>query len=99
MAADPIASVLSDPRKREYAAQFLGAAFVTAYNLIRVNKEKVERIADVVIEKKEIYGDDLNRLLDAQQFVRPEIDWTSEESWPSIEWAKPDEGTAAPSRG
>ena len=32
-----------------------------------------------MIEKKEIYGDDLVRLLDAQNFAAPEIDWTDEE--------------------
>ena len=78
MMGDPIAAVLSDPRKRTYAAQFLGQAFVTAYNLIRENKDKVETVANAVIEKKEIYGDDLVRLLDAQAFEKPEIDWTDE---------------------
>ena len=37
-----------------------------------------------MIEQKEIYGDDLVRLLDAQDFVKPEIDWTDEEAWPKI---------------
>jgi hypothetical protein len=41
-----------------------------------------------VIAKKEIYGDDLMRLLDAQSFVRPEIDWTAEDTWPSMEWTR-----------
>ena len=72
-----------------YAAQFIGQAFVTAYNLIDVNKDKVEQVADVVIEKKEIYGDDLVSLLDAQKFAKPEIDWTDEEYWPKImDWSK-----------
>ena len=90
MQADPISSVLGDPRKRAYAAQFLGQAFVTAYNLIRLNKDKIERVAERVIEKKEIYGDDLVRLLDAQNFERPAIDWTAEETWPSMEWTRDD---------
>jgi hypothetical protein len=88
MMADPISSVLGDPRKRAYAAQFLGQAFVTAYNLVRLNKDKVEHVADQVISKKEIYGDDLVRLLDAQDFVRPEIDWTADETWPNMAWSR-----------
>jgi ATP-dependent Zn protease len=88
MGMDPIASVLGDPRKRAYAAQFLGQAFVTAYNLILQNKDKVEHIANTVIEKKEIYGDDLVRLLDAENFKRPEINWTDEQSWPKMEWTR-----------
>jgi hypothetical protein len=76
--------VLSDPRKRAFAAQFIGQAFVTAYNLILANKDKVENVANTVIARKEIYGDDLMRLLDAQHFVKPEIDWTAEETWPNL---------------
>ena len=80
---------LADPRKRAYAAQFIGEAFVTAYNLILQNKEKVEKVADTILEEKEIYGDDLVRLLDAQDFKRPEIDWTSEEIWPKfMNWSR-----------
>jgi hypothetical protein len=37
-----------------------------------------------VIERQELYGDDLVRLLDAQHLRRPEIDWTKEESWPRM---------------
>jgi ATP-dependent Zn protease len=73
-----------DPRMRMYAAQFMGEALVTAYNLVIVNKDKVQAVADEVMEKKEIYGDDLVRLLDAQNFVKPEIDWTDEATWPKL---------------
>jgi cell division protease FtsH len=92
MMGDPIASILGDPRKRMYAAQLIGEAFVTAYNLVEANKDKVEHVAEAVIEKREIYGDDLVRLLDAQDFVKPEIDWTDEKSWPKIvNWSKLEE--------
>jgi ATP-dependent Zn protease len=82
--ADPIASVLGDPYKRKLAAEFLGQAFVLAYQAILQNKEAVNKIADAVIEKKEIFGDDLVRLLDSVGLKKPEIDWTKEETWPQI---------------
>jgi hypothetical protein len=88
MMGDPISAVLADPRKRSYAAQFLGEAFVTAYNLIKLNREKVQYVADQVIEKKEIFGDDLVRMLDAQDFQRPDIDWTDEATWPNLAWSR-----------
>ena len=37
-----------------------------------------------MIEKKEIYGDDLIKLLDSVELKKPEIDWMKEESWPQI---------------
>ena len=98
---------IADRRKQMYAAQIVGQAFVTAYNLIRLNRDKIETVANAVIEQKEIYGDDLVRLLDAQEFVKPEIDWTAEETWPKImDYSKRRErrvrraaGTAARTRG
>jgi cell division protease FtsH len=77
---------LGDGRKRGYAAQFIGEAFVTAYNAMVVNKEAVSRIADAVIEKQEIFGDDLIKLLDSQHLIKPEIAWTDEASWPKVVW-------------
>src|SRR4051812_34488140 len=40
---------IPDARKKMYAAQMVGQAFVTAYNLIEVNREKIENIANAVI--------------------------------------------------
>jgi ATP-dependent Zn protease len=81
---DPIASVLQDREKHALAAQILGQAFATAQNFMIANKESVEKIADAVIERQELYGDELVRLLDQQDLRRPEIDWTKEESWPQM---------------
>ena len=82
--ADPIASVLQDPFKRKAAAQILGQAYVTAENFIEANRAAVERIAEAVIDKGELYGDELVGLLERQGLTKPEIDWTKEETWPRI---------------
>ena len=78
------ADALGDREKRPLAAQFVGEAFATAYNFIRENRDGVERVADAVIEKQEIYGDELVQLLDAQNLRKPELDWTNEETWPPM---------------
>jgi ATP-dependent Zn protease len=82
--ADPIAAVLNDPTKRANAAQLLGQAYVTAEAFVRANKDKVEAVADAVIAKGELYGDELMELLDAQDFQTPAIDWTKDETWPPM---------------
>ena len=81
---DPISSVLGDRDKRAYVAQLLGQAYVTAHNLMAANKDKVEKIADEIIARREIYGDDLLALLDRQQLKAPEIDYQDEKTWPRI---------------
>jgi ATP-dependent Zn protease len=82
--ADPVASVLQDPFKRAVAAQIIGQAFLTAREFVALNKGAVEKIANAVIEKEELYGDDLNRLLDSVALKKPDIDWTKEEIWPQM---------------
>jgi hypothetical protein len=80
--ADPIAGVLSDRDKRQMVAQLLGQAYVTAYNVIQANREAVERIAEELIRRREMYGDEVLELLDSAGLERPEIDPLKEESWP-----------------
>jgi ATP-dependent Zn protease len=81
---DPVAAVLTDPFKRAIAAQFLGQAFAIAYVFIRHNREAVDRIAQAVLDKQEIYGNDLNQLLDSVGLQEPSIDWTEEDNWPKV---------------
>jgi hypothetical protein len=82
--ADPVAAVLRDPFKRAAAAQIMGQAFVTAHNFIEHNRESVEKVAEAVIEKQELYGDELVRLLDSVHLEKPEIDLTEEDAWPRL---------------
>jgi ATP-dependent Zn protease len=82
--ADPIAAILRDPFKQSIAAQILGQAYVIAVSLVAANKTAVDAIAARLAEKRELYGDDLVELLDAQQLVKPEIDYTKDETWPTM---------------
>jgi ATP-dependent Zn protease len=87
---DPVAAIFGDPTKRALTAQLMGQAFVTAYNFIRLNKDGVERVADELVKEREIYGDRVTELLEAQNFVKPVVDWTDDASWPpEIEWKVP----------
>jgi ATP-dependent Zn protease len=80
---DPIAGALGDPSKRALAAQILGQAYVVAHNLVTRNQEAVDKIADTLVERQEIFGDDLIDLLDSVGLRIPEIDFGDESSWPS----------------
>jgi hypothetical protein len=82
--ADPIAAILRDPFKQAIAAQILGQAYVIAVNLLVANKAAVDAIATHLAEKRELYGDELVELLDAQELVTPELDYTKEETWPKM---------------
>jgi ATP-dependent Zn protease len=81
---DPLAGVLGDHDKRALAAQLLGQAYVTAYALIAHNKAAVEKIADALIEKRELFGDELVEILESAKLKIPKIDLTQEKAWPAV---------------
>jgi ATP-dependent Zn protease len=83
MHEDPVGGILSDPAKRRSAAQILGQAYFAAHNLVVHNREAVERVADAVLERKELFGDELVELLAAQEVAIPEIDLNDEQAWPA----------------
>jgi cell division protease FtsH len=78
---------LGDPAKRSLAAQVLGQAYVAAHNLIVHNKQAIENIALSLVDRREIFGDDLLELLDRQKIVIPEVDLGKDEAWPPIEFS------------
>jgi ATP-dependent Zn protease len=80
--ADPIASILRDPHKCALAAQTLGQAYVIAENFVAANRDAVQKIADAVVAKRELFGDELVELLESASLRRPEIDYLDEASWP-----------------
>ena len=77
-------SVLHDPGQRTMVEQLLGQAYLAAHHLVEANKDAVGRIADVLVERKELYGDEIVRLLDAQGLRIPEIDLTKDDAWPNL---------------
>ena len=84
-----VGSVLGDPRKRLYAAQLIGQAFVIAYNL----DAREQGQGRGGRERRGRGEGDLRRRPDQaperQHFVRPEIDWTDEAVWPPLmNWSK-----------
>jgi hypothetical protein len=81
---DRFVGVLQDPQKRALAAQILGQAYVTAFNAMRHNRGALERIADVLVEKRELHGDEVLELLEEAAPQRPRIDLLDRDSWPRM---------------
>jgi ATP-dependent Zn protease len=84
MQQDPIAGVLSDPWKRAAAAQLLGQAYITAHWFIEANREAVEQIAETLIERREMHGDEVVELLDRVHLKVPEVDVLDYSRWPKL---------------
>jgi ATP-dependent Zn protease len=84
MSGDPLGSVLSDPSQRAMVEQLLGQAYLAAHHLIEANKEAVSAVADVLVERRELHGDEVVNLLDAQRLAMPEVDLTRADAWPKL---------------
>jgi hypothetical protein len=82
--ADSFTGVMQDGFKRGQAAQILGQAYVYAWNAMRHNREPLSKIADVLVERRELHGDEVVDLLEQVQPKRPEIDLLDDESWPKL---------------
>jgi ATP-dependent Zn protease len=81
---DPVAAILMDPFKRRVAAQIVGQAYLTALCVIRHNRDKVAYIADVLVERRELFGDEVIQLLEDAELEAPTIDITDESIWPKL---------------
>jgi ATP-dependent Zn protease len=80
----PLGAVLADRYKRAAAAQILGQAYVTAYALMSANRPALEQIADTLIERREMHGDEVTDLLNSVGLKRPDIDLSDDHTWPTV---------------
>jgi ATP-dependent Zn protease len=81
---NPIGAVLGSPDKKRAAAQILGQAYITAYALMDANRDGLEQIADTLVERKELHGDEVGELLDRVRLRRPELDVMDPTTWPRV---------------
>jgi ATP-dependent Zn protease len=84
LSVDPLSSILRDPVKRKAAAELIGQAYLTAYLLMKHNKDKVEQVAEVLMERREMYGDEVVELLNNAKLEKPVVDLTDDEVWPRL---------------
>lgn len=82
--AESFTGVMSDPFKRRMAAQILGQAYYQAYNAMRQNRAALERVADALVEKRELHGDEVVDLLEEVRPVKPTVDYLDKATWPRL---------------
>jgi ATP-dependent Zn protease len=82
--AGAFVGAMTDSFKRAMAAQIIGQAYFRAYNAMRENREALEKIADVLVEKRELHGDEVVELLDKVAPRQATIDVLDKECWPRL---------------
>jgi ATP-dependent Zn protease len=71
-AGAPVATILQAYRK--LVAQVIGAAYIDAWRLMATNKESIDKMAKVLIEKQEIVGEEIDNLLAMYPLIPANID-------------------------
>jgi ATP-dependent Zn protease len=81
---NPLGAVLGDRDKRRAAAEILGHAYIVAYCLMQGNRDAIEEIADELVHRRELYGDEVTELLDRVALRAPKVDLLEESTWPTV---------------
>jgi SpoVK/Ycf46/Vps4 family AAA+-type ATPase len=81
---DDLGRALGSPAKRRAAAQLLGQAYFTAEVFISQNRRRIERIADTLIDRRELFGDDVVELLDGVGLQPAKLNFLEEREWPRL---------------
>jgi hypothetical protein len=84
MTGDAINTVMSDPHKRKAAAKIIGQAYLTALCCMRHNREGVAQVAEVLVERRELFGNEVSDVLESVNLEAPEIDLLDETIWPKV---------------
>jgi ATP-dependent Zn protease len=75
---------MTDPFKRAMAAQILGQAYFYAYNAMRHNRDALDKVANALVEKRELHGDEVIDLLEEVRPRKPHVDPLDPASWPKL---------------
>ena len=75
-----VGTILHNPSKSRDVAQILGSAYVDVWRLLSKNKESIDRIALVLVEKQELVGSEIDEVLNSVTLVGPD----GSEAWPDF---------------
>jgi ATP-dependent Zn protease len=83
-ASADVGNVFANPAKIQTAARILGQAYFIAHQTMAQNKPAIEYVANTLIERKEMYGDEVVDCLDRAGIKEPELDYLDPKAWPRI---------------
>jgi cell division protease FtsH len=81
---DHYANVLRAPDKRQMAARIIGHAYLVAYKFAEQNKDAISRVADELVERRELNGDEITELMNSLHLKPAVVDYLEERTWPRL---------------
>jgi len=83
-ASADVGAVFASPAKSKTAAQILGQAYFIAYQTMDQNRSAVDYVANTLMERREMYGDEVVDCLDRAGIQKPKLDYLNPQAWPKI---------------
>ena len=81
---DHYANILRAPDKRAMAARIVGQAYLVAYKFAEQNRDAISRVADELVERRELNGDEITELMDSLHMKPAVVDYLEERTWPRL---------------
>ncbi len=75
-----IATILNNHSTSRDVAQILGIAYVDVWRLMEKNRDAIDRLAHVLVEKQELVGREIDELLNSVKLVGPD----GADAWPDF---------------
>jgi ATP-dependent Zn protease len=82
--SDHYAQALGRPDKRALAARLVGQAYLVAYKFTEQNRDAIKRVAEVLVEQRELNGDEVTELLNSLHLKPAVVDYLEERTWPRL---------------
>ena len=82
--SDHYAEALTRPDKRQLAARIVGHAYLVAYKFAEQNKDAISRVADELVERRELNGDEITELMNSLHLKPAVVDYLEERTWPRL---------------
>ena len=81
---DHYANVAASARQAALAARIVGHAYLVAYKFAEQNKDAISRVADELVERRELNGDEITQLMDSLHLKPAVVDYLEERTWPRL---------------
>jgi cell division protease FtsH len=82
--SDHYASALGRPDKRALAARLVGQAYLVAYKFTEQNRDAIRQVAEILVERRELNGDEVTELLNSLSLKPAVVDYLEERTWPRL---------------
>ena len=81
---DHYMNVLRNPQKARLAALIIGHVYLVSYTFAKQNRDAISRVAEVLVEQRELNGDEVTELLNSLHLKPAVVDYLEERTWPRL---------------